>query len=217
MKKSNIIYYSIIGVSAILGIVFIADKIKNRSKSNGKDFRKNLVKLAEKEHKDWNFGKTKETSNSMYKRLTDYWNSVGWDTSRWTPSSQPWSAAFISYVMQKAGAGKNFKSAVGHSDYIRDAVKNRKENNKNPFKAYRLNEKKVEVGDLVCYSRQNNVGYDTTTGYKSHCDIVVSSDNNEAQVIGGNVGHSVTKKKVNLKNGYVNDKGSKFFTIIKTT
>tara|TARA_R110002124_G_scaffold286862_1_gene468961 strand:- start:58 stop:705 length:648 start_codon:yes stop_codon:yes gene_type:complete len=215
MKKSYKLYYAIVGVAAILGIVFIADKIKNKSKSKGKGFRKNLAKIAEKEYADWNFGNTKETSISMYQRLADYWKSVGWGTSSWTPSSVPWSAAFISFVLKKSGAGNDFKSSSSHSKYIRDAVINRKSNNSNPFKAYKINEKKVEVGDLVCYARQSGVGYDTTSSYKSHCDIVVSADNNEAQVIGGNVGHSVTKTKVNLKNGYVND--SKWFTIIKTT
>jgi len=217
MSKTNNIYYAVVGLAAFLTTVFVIHKLKNKGNSKAKKFRKNLVSIAEKEHADWNFGKKKETSNSMFDRLSSYWKSVGWGTNRWTPSSVPWSAAFISFVMQKAGAGSKFKSSSSHSKYIVDAVKNRKNNTDNPFKAYKLNEKKVEVGDLVCYSRQSGVDYDTTSSYKSHCDIVVSANNDNAEVIGGNVGQSVTKRKVNLKNGYLNDKNASWFTVIKTT
>jgi hypothetical protein len=215
VKKSDRLLYIVGGLAVLAIATFVVYKVKNKGK--GGNFRKNLAKLAEKEHSDWNFGKIKETASSMYDRLVTYWKNVGWGESMWTPTSVPWSAAFISYVMKKAGAGDNFKYSSSHSSYIRDAVKNRKENNANPFKAYRLNEKKVEVGDLVCYARQDGVGYDTTSSYKSHCDIVVSADNNEAKVIGGNVGNSVTKTTVKLNNGFVNDNKKKFFTVIKTT
>jgi len=210
----------IIGVAIAAVGAFVIYKIRNRNggkKGNKNKFRKNLVDIAEKEHKTWSFGRLKENASSMYNKLVDYWNNIGWSESRWSPTGTAWSAAFISYVMKKANAGSNFKYSSSHSSYIRDAVKNRKQNNSNPFKAYKLNEKKVEVGDLVCYTRQGGVDYDTTSSYKSHCDIVVSADKNEAKVIGGNVNHTVGKKSVKLNNGYVNDKTKDWFTIIKTT
>ncbi len=152
----------------------------------------------------------------MYNRLDKYWKSIGWDKSRWTPSGVAWSSAFISYIMKNANAKSDFKYSSSHSSYIRDAVKNRKNNNKNPFKAYKLNEKKEEVGDLICYARQDGVSYDSTSAYKSHCDIVVDIDKEGAKVIGGNIGNSVSKKNVPLtKDGYVQN-GGKRFTIIKT-
>lgn len=201
-----------------LAIFTIGALVLYKKKSmKGDNIRKKLVKEAEEQFAIWNFGKTKETASKMYDSLVSYWKSVGWAESRWTPSSVPWSSAFISYVMRLAGAGSNFKYSASHSTYIRDAVKNRKTNNANPFKAYRLNEKKVEVGDLVCYARQEGINYDTTSSYKSHCDIVVSADNQEAKVIGGNVNNSVSKKTVKLKNGYVDDTSKKWFTLIKTT
>lgn len=196
-----------------ISLIYLFSKPKKQKSS----FRKALVKVAEKENSDWNFGKTKETASSMYDRLVTYWNSVGWAEDRWTPTSVPWSSAFISYAMRKAGAKDNFKYSSSHSTYIREAIKNRKANNNNPFKGYRLNEQKVKVGDLVCYARQGGVNYDTTSSYKSHCDIVVSADNNEAKVIGGNVSNSVTKKTVQLKNGFLNDNSKQWFTLIKTT
>jgi len=220
LKKFDTTTKILIGVAiATLG-AFVVYQIRNRKdgkKGAKNDFRKNLVDIAEDEHSTWNFGRLKEGATSMYNKLVGYWNGVGWSESRWSPTGTAWSAAFISYVMKKANAGTNFKYSASHSSYIRDAVKNRKENNSNPFKAYKLNEKKVEVGDLVCYTRQDGVDYDTTSSYKSHCDIVVSANKNEAQVIGGNVSHTVGKKSVKLNDGYVNDSNKDWFTIIKTT
>lgn len=214
MKKSNKLLYLAVGLAIFAIGALVLYKKKPMKDDN---IRKKLVKEAEKQLAIWNFGKTKETASSMYDKLVAYWKSVGWAESRWTPTSVAWSSAFISYVMRLAGAGSNFKYSSSHSTYIRDAVKNRKTNNANPFKAYRLNEKKVEVGDLVCYARQEGIDYDTTSSYKSHCDIVVEADNEEAKVIGGNVNNSVSKKTVKLKNGYVDDTSKKWFTLIKTT
>ncbi len=217
-KKSDTLTYVLVGLGIIALGTFIVYKLKNRGgKASKNAFRKDLVKIAEDEHKHWDSGRLKETATGMYDRLKSYWSNIGWGEHKWTPSSVAWSAAFISYVMKKANAGSNFKYSASHSKYIRDAVKNRKENNSNPFKAYKLNEKKVEVGDLVCYSRQSGVNYDTTNSYKSHCDIVVNVDNNQAEVIGGNVGHTVGKKTVQLKDGKVADNKNDWFTIIKTT
>ena len=84
--------------------------------------------------------------------------------------------------------------------------------------AYRLSEKPVSLGDLVCYSRQSGVDYDTTGSYKSHCDIVVKINKRKgtADVIGGNVSDGVTKKIIRIdRNGYLTDTNNDWFTIIK--
>jgi len=219
-QKRLLIITSIVALAAV-GTAFIFRKqlysgAKFRLGKLSK-FKRNLVKYLYAEHKKWDNGKIKEGDSRTMPELRKYWKAVGWeDKSDRTKIKEAWSAAFISYVMEKAGAGKDFKKSPSHSTYIRDSIKNRKENNSNPFKAYRLNEKQVEVGDLVCYSRQSGVDYDTTSRYKSHCDIVVNIDNNKADVIGGNVGNTVGKKTVNLKNGLLNDSQKDWFTIIKT-
>ena len=155
----------------------------------------------------------------IYKdRVGEYWrkgtnkNLDGCDTS------VPWSSAFISFVMKKSGAGDDFVYSAAHTNYIRQAMRNRKENNNNPFKAYRLSEKPVKVGDLVCYSRQSGVDYDTTWSYKSHCDVVtkVNKRQGTAEVIGGNVSDGVTKRIVKLDNqDRLIDSENDWFTIIK--
>ena len=133
---------------------------------------------------------------------------------------EAWSSAFISYLMKMAGAGDDFKYAPSHSQYIAQAVKNRKENNAKKFKAYKPNEVDVKVGDLVCYPRQSGVGYDSGAGYKSHCDLIISVNGNTAVGVGGNVSDSVSKKNYALKDGKIDKSKDKkdyggIFVVIK--
>ena len=217
MNKENtkILNWVLIG-TAIIGVgTFAYFQLAQRKRGKSK-FRRKAVDIANKEWVAWNKGKTKETDRSVYNRLKKYWDAVGWKESRWSPSGVAWSSAFVSWVMREAKAGGDFNYSSSHSKYIRHAVKNRKLNTNNPFKAYKLDEKKAEVGDLVCYARQSGVGYDTTNSYDSHCDIIVSIDGSDAQVIGGNVSNSVTMKKVPLTPDGKIKSGGKRFTIIKT-
>jgi hypothetical protein len=144
----------------------------------------------------WKRGTVKETAANMRPVLEDYWaTGVGYrrqEPSWWT--SVPWSAAFISWVMRKAGAGKAFKYSGGHSTYIKAAKDNRLANNDNPFKAYRLSEMAPRVGDLVCKSRAGSgATYDNIRpGMTTHCDIVTEVKPNCLTTIGGNVKNSVS-------------------------
>ncbi len=217
-KTKNVLIWSAIAVG-VAGVSFLIIKLLNK-KPRKSSFQKKIIDIANKEWADWDKGKAKEDDPKMLSRLTTYWENVGWKPSQWTTTGTAWSAAFISYVMRKGGAGSKFKYDASHSDYIRDAVKNRKENNNNPFKAYRLNEKSPEEGDLVCYSRMSQTDlYDKTSSYKSHCDIVVKKTADTIDVIGGNVNHTVGKKTVQLNSdGTVKagSAGKKWFTVIKT-
>jgi hypothetical protein len=206
----------IIVVASALIVVATTFFIIKRKKKVGKTiFRRSAVKYAKQEYKKFKEGKVKETNQAVYDDIKRYWESIGWNENQWTPTGTAWSSAFISYIMRKAGAKDDFKYASSHSEYIVEAIKNRKENNNNKFKAYKLNEKKLELGDLVCYARQDGVTYNSTGSYASHCDIVVSIDGNSADGIGGNVSDSVSKKKIPLENGYVKE-GDKRFVLIKT-
>jgi len=178
-------------------------------------FNLKTTNLAKKEWRAWDKGKAKETDSAMYGRLKRYWNNVGWDESRWTPSSQPWSASFISTIMKDGGAKGDFKYSSSHSSYIVQSIKNKKENNKNPFKGYKPSDVRVKRGDIICYSRAgSNADYNTTSSYKSHCDLVVKVKKGLVKTIGGNVGHSVNEKEVKTDNkGKLQD--SKYFVVIK--
>lgn len=113
----------------------------------------------------------------------------------------PWSAAFISWVMKQGGAEARFHYSAQHSVYIsqaiRDLLSGRAEAG---FWCYRLNEMKPSVGDLVCWSRQAGIDYDHQNhgDYSGHTDIVVSVGAEAIDIVGGNVGNSVTRRTLHL-------------------
>lgn len=95
--------------------------------------------------------------------------------------------------MREAGAGDRFEYSASHSTYIADAVASRKNgDNDAAFVAYRLDEYSPQVGDLVGFSRQPGVTFDSPPPYKSHTDVVVAVREGEIDVIGGNTSDSVT-------------------------
>lgn len=205
-QKAILALTSIFAVSAVVVAWVYRKNILNVGKSAFKassDFKNKLVQNVLAEYKKWNQGNTKEGDPSTMDNLRNYWATVGWaNRSDHTKINTPWSAAFISHVMEKSGSGADFKKSASHSTYIVDSIKNRK-NNTGVFKGYKPDEVKIEVGDLIGRPRQNGVTYDTTGNYASHTDIVVEVTPNEAKMIGGNVGNSVTMTKVPLENGKI--------------
>jgi peptidoglycan hydrolase-like protein with peptidoglycan-binding domain len=180
--------------------------------------RNNIVRLANQEWLRWHRGRIKEGEPGIRRILVDYWQTgAGWrpkDPGWW--SKYPWSAAFISWIMRKAGAGKAFRYSAAHAAYIKAAKDNRLAGIKNPFKAYRINERKPEPGDLVCKRRAGSgATYDNIrVGYKTHCDIVTKIQPGRLTTIGGNVSNSVSRTYVTTgANGYVDD--PKYFALVK--
>ena len=214
--------WTILGSVSLLTVSFIYIFSRPKKQKQQSGFKKKLVNLANEEHNAWNKnGTVKEGNQDTIQRLRNYWevgSGIKEDDNYYI--NQAWSSAFISYLMRMAGAGDDFKYSQSHSQYIAQAVKNRKENNSKKFKAYRPNEVKVQVGDLVCYPRQSGVGYDSKAGYKSHCDLITSVQGNIAVGVGGNVSDSVTKNNYALKDGKIDkSKDTKgyggVFTVIK--
>ena len=102
----------------------------------------------------------KETVEPFASRVVNYWLAI--------PSAQyndlvkkfakakgkldgtvdlAWSAAFISYCMQMAGAGSSFPYAPGHVTWMLLSIKNRKANKlKAPLVGYRLGEIPLQGG-----------------------------------------------------------------------
>ena len=210
--------YYIAGGIALLVLLFL--KKKKAGKSN---FKKKLIDLTNVEFNKWNKNgvKIKEGANDTITDLRNYWKTgagIIKDDNYYINNA--WSAAFISYLMKLAGAENDFKYSSSHSVYIRDAIKNRKENNSKKFKAYKPNEVSIQVGDLVCYPRQSGINYDTTSPYMSHCDLITQIDGNNAVGIGGNVSNSVSKSNYALLNGKIDKAKDKngfggVFTVIK--
>ncbi|MFZ5637367.1 MAG: DUF2272 domain-containing protein [Pseudomonadota bacterium] len=119
----------------------------------------------------------------------------------------PWSAAFVSYVMKAAGV-EDFGFSQEHVAYIFDAW-----DPSSTRRRYRLvapGREKPEIGDLLCYSREPRIVNHRDLiafferggrGLKSHCDIVVGVNLNgdsKLYAIGGNLLHTVMMRKVPL-------------------
>lgn len=134
-------------------------------------------------------------------RQNEVWNGDGVG-ARWR---DPWSAAFISWVMCESGLGDNnlFDRAINHHTYIDQAIRARDlELDGTAYIAYDMGEAPVEPGDLVCaarrptYSSLDERRSQLGDGVRSHCDIVikVEPENDRILSIGGNVRGSVSLK-----------------------
>ena len=210
----------------LAGAIFIAITYINRKTIVAgvkaiSDYVSNLQNYALEEFKAWGNGTKKENDKSMQDTIAKYWKE-GAGIKNWSQQKmqdEAWSSAFISYIVKKSGGGKEFKYAPSHSTYINDSIKNRLENNANPFKGYKPEEVKLEVGDIVGKPRQNGVSYNSKGAYKSHTDIVVGIKDGVADTVGGNVGNSVSMTKVPLTtDGKIDNSkisGYKYFVVIK--
>jgi hypothetical protein len=178
---------------------------------------------------DKTVGKKKESVEPYRSRVADYWLAINsteyknlvkmYENRRGKldgDTKLAWSAAFISYCFQSAGAGTVFPYSAGHVTWMNLAIKNGKAGkHKAPLVGYKPGDKPLQVGDLIGRPRGGGVlpTYDTAVAkgwYESHSDIVVEVDipNRKAYVIGGNVGQSVSKDVVTIDaEGHLNDDG----------
>ena len=123
----------------------------------------------------------------------------------------PWSAAFVSWVMRKAGL-PGFRASASHITYVRDAYRQPESS------AYQFLDPvhaRPSAGDLLCYVRHNNrlYGYAGLVsvigagngGLDMHCEIIVAANpgnDSTAYLIGGNVQQGVTMRLLPLnRNG----------------
>ncbi|GBF07821.1 hypothetical protein DAERI_180012 [Deinococcus aerius] len=163
------------------------------------------VRIALEEYARWRPGGAarSETDAEMRPTLRGYWMEgvgLGGNAADSAIDSRlAWSAAFISWVMRRAGAGTLFRYASGHTTYCAAAKRNRAAGDlQNPFWLYRISERAPEPGDLVCTGRQDSgVTYDNVDDGNfraSHCDVVVEVSPGRLGVIGGNVSNTVGRK-----------------------
>lgn len=115
----------------------------------------------------------------------------------------PWSAAFISYVMMKASV-PGFRPSASHYDYVRDAYRGA---DQSPFQFLDPASATASPGDLLCAVRSSNRVYgfsgltaalDANNGsLNMHCDVVVAvnpGNDGKAYLIGGNVQQGATMR-----------------------
>lgn len=158
-----------------------------------------------------------ETEDGWSDRVGVYWREgVNRDLTG-KNTEEPWSAAFMSWVMRQAGLGDRFSYSEWHATYIRRALRARRNRDpKEVFWAYRLSERAPRVGDLVCYARQDDIDFDHQKDvYKSHTDLVVEVRPGEIDVIGGNVQDSVSLKTLATDpQGHLIDTHERWFAVM---
>jgi len=137
----------------------------------------------------------------ILRRQNDVWNGPNGIAARWR---DPWSAAFVSWVMCEGGFGElnQFHRAIAHHVYIDQAIEARGTDSDSAYVAHDVGELPIEPGDLLCSARRaayrsiadraEHIG----DGIRSHCDIAIKVDkfNEQVLVIGGNVRGSVRLK-----------------------
>ena len=116
----------------------------------------------------------------------------------------PWSAAFVSWVMRRAGLPE-FHVSSRHVDYVRTAWR---QPTRNPYLLVSPREATPAAGDLLCYVRahKRTLGpggllerLDDNDGLAMHCDIVVAAAPGDmAWLVGGNVQQAVTLRMLRL-------------------
>ncbi len=115
----------------------------------------------------------------------------------------PWSAAFVSFVLKRAGV-PGFQVSPSHFDYVRDAYTHPQTS---PYQYLPPANVRLAPGDLLCLVRASDraYGYQGLTaaldqgqgGLPMHCEIVtaVNPDNDgKAYLVGGNVHQGVTMR-----------------------
>jgi hypothetical protein len=153
-----------------------------------------------------------ERMQGLWQRVGEYWwlgLNAGSREAAWTgkhdshgrvfPAADDedfaWSAAFISYVMRIAGAGRRFPYAPAHHVYIDDARRVSLGRAGWDVSAEPPDGYAPRSGDLICYSRTETPlrFADLPAGrFPAHCSIVVASEPGTLAVIGGNVDDAVT-------------------------
>ena len=141
-----------------------------------------------------------ETDPEAYARLQLYWDTIG--VMDWDPVGTPWSAAYISYVLQAAGSG--LPGAAAHYLYVEQAKRGEAGYDavvvKNTSSLVKAN-----IGDVLVKDR----GDGREDYFKTHGDIVYAIANDQAYLSGGNLGGTVKTEILELDNdGYYRSFGS---------
>jgi len=190
---------------------FVSAAFLRQPVSTGKE---SLIGAAMTEWLRFKQGNGLEDDDPYYRFVGQYWQKLGISLDG-RDTDQPWSAAFISFVVHQAKYS-SFKFAAAHHFYIRDAIEKQKDGVSAPFWGFKLGNHKPQLGDLVAQWRETSVAFDRlpSGGFKSHCDIIVELGDNEVRAVGGNVGNSVSIRSFQLdSSGFL--KPGKVFAILR--
>jgi hypothetical protein len=181
---------------------------------------------------EWDFferGGRRENEEPHFRRVGDYWRE-GLGKQLDGRSNKAWSAAFVSWVMRKAGAGQRFHYAEAHCHYIVKAMRDRAAGVADvAYLAERIEDYAPRVGDLLCNGRLAAKGltyneadplYRADGFFYSHADVVVRAEPGAGviETIGGNVRNSVGRKRIKVgPDGKVTDTRERWLCILRCT
>jgi hypothetical protein len=190
----------------------------------------------------FNNGKGRETKDPFAGFVGEYWNiglnnknidgRTTFEDKKGKPFRPAWSAAFISFIMRKSGAGNAFFYHEGHIHYVVKAIRDAKAGADVKFLGRDPKTQVPKVGDLINAGRgvAKSVTFKTVLaeyGKKevdkgnflpSHSDIVIEVNmaKKKLTTIGGNVDvDTVGKKTWDLKSDGTLVKGPSLICVIE--
>ena len=165
----------------------------------------------------------RETENPLSLRVLEYFSLVGRPDIR-DPSAEPWSAAFISFVMRSAGAdASEFPISPHHARYILTALRHRMSNRLDaPIVYFDRDEMAPRPGDLVGFSRTARVknradieAFLPDKFFPSHTDLVIDVSPGRVTAIGGNVSQTIKTSSIKTDGGGKIDPASNHFFVLR--
>jgi hypothetical protein len=172
------------------------------------DFTNALVRICNEELARFDGGARRETDDPQFRFVGEYWASIGKELNGRTVvhGKRPaWSAAFISFVVRKAGAGDRFFYAEAHCHYTNKAMLLADgTNNGHGYVAHRPPTYAPKVGDIIVAGREYARAFDydqarliylADSFYPSHGDVVVARSPGRIETIGGNVSRDTVGKR----------------------
>jgi hypothetical protein len=161
-----------------------------------------------------------ETQEPLATRVLEYFKFVGRPEIS-SPDAEPWSAAYISFVLHQAGA-TSFPKSAGHFTYILAGLANRMANRFDaPVVYFDRDEKAPRVGDLIGFSRTASVtdradieAHLPDKFFPSHTDLVIDVSPGKIKVIGGNVSQTIKTTTVRADGeGKIDPSAAHFFVL----
>lgn len=139
------------------------------------------------------YGGIAEHISPLKERIGLYWDFLKRPDLDGSDHEVPWSAAFVSYMVNLAGANSTFPYSAQHSVYFYRTINDKAIKKASAFWGFRPSEVTIEPGDIIGMNRSDKPPIDyncamTHSDYFSHSDIVVSVSGKTVEAIGGNVG-----------------------------
>ncbi|MGE0745443.1 MAG: DUF2272 domain-containing protein [Rhodospirillales bacterium] len=183
-------------------------------------FQRRLATVAQGQYDKYRF--LRENQPPLSHQISDYWADLG---LTFPGVATPWSAVFVSWCVQQAGAtAAEFRFSARHSEFVHAAIAAAKTGS-GPFLGRDVALYAPKIGDILQNNRSGN-RFDfahaaRSRGYESHSAIVmeVGADNRGLylRTIGGNESDSVGMKEVRLTAaGKVRNADGLYISVIET-